>query len=96
MPLFTNRNDESNEGIMHKTKPWFTAQFHPEAKCGPSDTSFLFEQFVEAMGELQILCAVHELQYTGLVVASMTGHTCRFVDDKVLGTFGDDWDRRRL
>ena len=48
-PLFVNRNDGSNEGIMHKTNPWFTAQFHPEAKCGPSDTSFLFEQFVSAM-----------------------------------------------
>ena len=49
MPLFTNRNDESNEGIMHKTKPWFTAQFHPEAKSGPSDTSYLFDLFVQAM-----------------------------------------------
>jgi len=49
MPLFVNRNDGSNEGIMHKTNPWFSAQFHPEAKCGPSDTSFLFEEFVSAM-----------------------------------------------
>ena len=48
-PLFENRNDGSNEGIMHKTMPWFTAQFHPEAKCGPSDTSFLFDHFVAAM-----------------------------------------------
>ena len=48
-PLFVNRNDGSNEGIMHKTMPWLSAQFHPEAKCGPSDTSFLFEQFVESM-----------------------------------------------
>ena len=43
-PLFVNRNDDSNEGIMHESMPWFSAQFHPEAKCGPSDTSFLFEQ----------------------------------------------------
>ena len=28
--LFTNANDKTNEGIMHKTKPFFTAQFHPE------------------------------------------------------------------
>ena len=34
---------------MHETMPWFSAQFHPEAKCGPSDTSFLFDQFVEGM-----------------------------------------------
>ena len=50
-PLFVNRNDGSNEGIMHETLPWFSAQFHPEAKCGPSDTSFLFDQFVEAMDQ---------------------------------------------
>jgi len=48
-PLFTNKNDESNEGIMHTTHPWFTAQFHPEAKSGPSDTSFLFDLFVDVM-----------------------------------------------
>jgi carbamoyl-phosphate synthase (ammonia) len=50
-PLFVNRNDGSNEGIMHESKPWFTAQFHPEAKCGPSDTSILFDQFVNAMDD---------------------------------------------
>jgi len=48
-PLFQNRNDGSNEGIMHDTMPWFSAQFHPEAKAGPSDTSFLFELFVDVM-----------------------------------------------
>ena len=30
-PLFVNMNDGSNEGIRHKTNPWFSAQFHPEA-----------------------------------------------------------------
>ena len=30
-PLFINMNDGSNEGIKHKTNPWFSAQFHPEA-----------------------------------------------------------------
>lgn len=28
-PLFVNANDGSNEGIMHTSKPIFTAQFHP-------------------------------------------------------------------
>ena len=36
-PLFVNMNDGSNEGIRHKTKPWFSAQFHPEACSGPTD-----------------------------------------------------------
>ena len=48
-PLFKNRNDGSNEGIMHERNPWFSAQFHPEAKAGPSDTSFLFDLFTDAM-----------------------------------------------
>ncbi|KAG8459868.1 hypothetical protein KFE25_014431 [Diacronema lutheri] len=47
--LFVNRNDGSNEGIYHESKPFFTAQFHPEAKCGPSDTNFLFDVFTRAM-----------------------------------------------
>uniref|UniRef100_A0A8C3B5N1 Carbamoyl-phosphate synthase 1 n=1 Tax=Cyclopterus lumpus TaxID=8103 RepID=A0A8C3B5N1_CYCLU len=45
-PLFTNANDGTNEGIMHNTKPIFTAQFHPEAKGGPTDTEFLFDVFM--------------------------------------------------
>jgi carbamoyl-phosphate synthase small subunit len=45
-PLFVNMNDGSNEGIRHQTKPWFSAQFHPEACSGPVDTEFLFDEFV--------------------------------------------------
>jgi len=45
-PLFVNKNDGTNEGIMHKTKPYFTAQFHPEAKGGPTDTEHLFDDFI--------------------------------------------------
>ena len=45
-PLFTNVNDETNEGIRHKTKPFFSTQFHPEASSGPTDTEFLFDDFI--------------------------------------------------
>lgn len=45
-PLFINMNDGSNEGIRHKKNPWFSAQFHPEAASGPTDTEFLFDQFI--------------------------------------------------
>uniref|UniRef100_A0A668AUP8 Carbamoyl-phosphate synthase [ammonia], mitochondrial n=1 Tax=Myripristis murdjan TaxID=586833 RepID=A0A668AUP8_9TELE len=48
-PLFVNANDGTNEGIMHNTKPVFTAQFHPEAKGGPTDTEFLFDTFISLM-----------------------------------------------
>lgn len=48
-PLFVNMNDGSNEGIRHKTNPWFSAQFHPEAASGPTDTEFLFDEFIKLM-----------------------------------------------
>jgi carbamoyl-phosphate synthase small subunit len=46
-PLFVNMNDGTNEGIRHKTKPFFSAQFHPEASSGPRDTEFIFDQFLD-------------------------------------------------
>ena len=48
-PLFINMNDGTNEGIKHKTNPYFSAQFHPEACSGPTDTEFLFDKFVELL-----------------------------------------------
>lgn len=47
--LFVNMNDGSNEGIRHKTNPWFTSQFHPEACSGPVDTEFMFDKFIESL-----------------------------------------------
>lgn len=44
--LFVNMNDGSNEGIRHKTNPWFSSQFHPEACSGPVDTEWIFDKFV--------------------------------------------------
>ena len=44
-------NDGSNEGIRHKTNPWMSAQFHPEACSGPVDTEFLFDEFVKMLEE---------------------------------------------
>ena len=48
-PLFLNMNDNTNEGIRHKTMPWFSCQFHPEAASGPVDTEFMFDDFVSLL-----------------------------------------------
>ena len=50
-PLFVNMNDGSNEGIRHKTNPWFSAQFHPEACSGPTDTEWMFDEFIGCLGD---------------------------------------------
>jgi len=43
---FYNANDNTNEGIFHTTKPFFSVQFHPEAKGGPVETEYLFDYFL--------------------------------------------------
>ena len=50
LPLFVNMNDGSNEGIRHNTNPWMSAQFHPEACSGPTDTEWMFDEFVKMLG----------------------------------------------
>jgi carbamoyl-phosphate synthase small subunit len=46
---FINNNDQTNEGIIHMSKPFFGTQFHPEASPGPEDTEFLFDMFLRAV-----------------------------------------------
>lgn len=48
-PWFINMNDGTNEGIRHKTKPFCSVQFHPEASSGPTDTQFLFDEFISKL-----------------------------------------------
>ena len=43
---YVNLNDGTNEGICHESLPFFSAQFHPEACSGPTDTVFIFEEFL--------------------------------------------------
>lgn len=46
-PMFININDQTNEGMIHKSKPFFSTQFHPEASGGPTDTAFMFDEFIK-------------------------------------------------
>lgn len=42
---FYNANDNTNEGIIHKSLPLMSVQFHPESSPGPLDTDWVFDYF---------------------------------------------------
>lgn len=48
-PWFINANDQTNEGIIHKSMPFMSVQFHPEATPGPTDTTWIFEKFIKQL-----------------------------------------------
>jgi carbamoyl-phosphate synthase small subunit len=46
-----NLNDRTVAGLKHKSLPFFSVQYHPEASPGPHDADYLFEKFVKLMRE---------------------------------------------
>ena len=46
-----NLNDHTNEGMRHRSLPFFSVQYHPEASPGPHDARYLFDQFLALMRE---------------------------------------------
>jgi carbamoyl-phosphate synthase small subunit len=44
-------NDNTLEGMRHKSYPLFSVQYHPEASPGPHDSHYLFNDFVTMMDE---------------------------------------------
>ncbi|KAL9097575.1 MAG: hypothetical protein Q9165_000471 [Trypethelium subeluteriae] len=56
--FFVNLNDSSNEGMIHTSRPIFSTQFHPEAKGGPQDSSYLFDVYLDNVRQLKKTQAV--------------------------------------
>jgi len=44
-----NLNDQTLEGLRHKSLPILSIQHHPEAAPGPHDAQYLFKHFIEMM-----------------------------------------------
>jgi carbamoyl-phosphate synthase small subunit len=46
-----NLNDRTVAGLKHRSLPFFSVQYHPEASPGPHDADYLFAKFVDLMRE---------------------------------------------
>ena len=44
-------NDNTLEGLRHRTMPLYSVQYHPEAGPGPHDSTYLFQDFRKMMEE---------------------------------------------
>ena len=60
-PWFVNLNDGTNEGIRSTTRPFMSVQFHPEARPGPEDTGYLFDDLYAPRARFHELTHVRRL-----------------------------------
>jgi carbamoyl-phosphate synthase small subunit len=49
-----NLNDQTNEGLRHRSMPLFSVQYHPEASPGPHDSHYLFSRFTDMMKDARL------------------------------------------
>jgi carbamoyl-phosphate synthase small subunit len=47
-------NDNTLEGLRHRSLPLFSVQYHPEASPGPHDSHYLFRNFVQMMDQFSL------------------------------------------
>jgi len=85
---FVNLNDGSNEGIIHKTRPIMSTQFHPEAKGGPLDSSFLFDTYIEDCSgfkaEQAVINPIHQGRPNPLLVDILSKQRVGVTPEKIL------------
>ena len=48
-----NLNDNTVEGLCHRTLPAYSVQYHPEASPGPHDARYLFQRFIDMMTQFK-------------------------------------------
>jgi carbamoyl-phosphate synthase / aspartate carbamoyltransferase len=84
LPLFTNANDSSNEGIYALDAPFFSVQFHPESTPGPRDTEFLFDVFIQNVIDCATTRSAQPIKMPGGTLAENQARTPRVQVRKVL------------
>lgn len=87
---FVNLNDGSNEGMIHTSRPIMSTQFHPEAKGGPLDSSFLFDSYLQQVASYKAEQARFEPSRGGrpntLLVDLLSKQRVGVVPENVLAT----------
>lgn len=83
-PLFTNANDQTNEGIVHRELPYFSVQFHPEHMAGPEDLECLFDVFLDAVKEGIKSTPIKQRLHSKLEFVTQTPYKLNEVPKKVL------------
>ncbi len=61
--LFTNQNDQSTEGMIHDSKPFFSVEFHPEYCAEPHDTENLFGIFIDVVQSYKAAKSINVKSY---------------------------------